>query len=250
VSQWLTKVTEVLGGGGAPEPVAVTLRRAGRQRAKVVIEQASPEGGDRSLMLSTTVELVREHDVVIAMPTIGGLTRQLATGERLTIVLDARRGRVRGSTQCLGRIKLPSGGEGKFFGYRLSLPTHFQAVSHEQQPLLPLGFELVQDVELHTKRTQYLAPIRGTITELHLTGMKITSRNATDRVTPGERAYLKATMPEPVDELNEMVVVTEVALGREAGELIIQVQFERQIERIEEVVRASTSRASHRRIGP
>lgn len=245
--QWLAKVVDALSGGELSE-VRRILEAARRNRTKLHLESFGPgaDQDDESIVLISTIEQVRAKDFVIDQPTIGGITRPLAIGEQLRVSFLTTSGLMTAETRSLGRVKIPSGGTRAFFGYHLAMPDHIEAEERRIAGRVLVGFDLAPEVELHTDRTHFLAPVRGVMHDLSAAGMKIRTRNAADRISPEDRVYLRVDLPDPVGPLTEMVVIVRVDPGRSSGENIIGVRFERHIETLDELIEELALRRKRR----
>src|SRR6185369_160752 len=122
MAAWLSKVLQNLSGDAEHMSVRDILLAVQRSRQPIELRSTGP-GGSQTIM-SATIEQVREHDIVISQPSVGGFTRQLTTDERLSLRLfERQRGHLEGQVGCLGRIKVPSGSQTMLYGYTLSLPS-------------------------------------------------------------------------------------------------------------------------------
>src|SRR5262245_4601231 len=122
MAEWLAKLVHALSGGADPhDAVRSALRAALRARAKVSLDTLNP--AQQSIVMSASLEQVRDEDFVISQPSIGGLTHPLAFGEELRIGFQNYSKHHSAITRCLGRIRIPSGsGKLTLFAYRLALP--------------------------------------------------------------------------------------------------------------------------------
>lgn len=121
MSDFLGSIKRALAGQEQPKDrVRRLLIAAQRSHASVQLEStiAAAESGTPV----ASIEQVRAEDLIISQPLIGGRTHPLAVNEPLQIRVRAESGSMIGQTRSLGRIKLPSGGERVFYGYRLALP--------------------------------------------------------------------------------------------------------------------------------
>ena len=235
MSDWLSKVKNALAGDGAAKSDArAHLLVAHRDRAILELESLNQEGIDIPVM-SATIEQIREKDLMISQPSVGGINRVLATGERLRLSFVGLNGRLRGESTVLGRIKVPAGGASEensggrmLYGYRLALPASLEIVTERTDTRALIGRDLAVEVELHTFEQQ--APIRGFVKDISKGGLKIRSSNAKGKLSEGQRLYLKVELPPPVGLLTEMVRITHLEPTGKGEQLMIGLAFGRRIE--------------------
>ncbi|MHC5024651.1 MAG: PilZ domain-containing protein [Planctomycetota bacterium] len=245
VADWLKKLAGALGGDGASPELRRLLAHALEHRAGVeLIETIGPA----PVVMSTTLEQVREGDLVVSRPTVDGRLRPLAKHAPLKLVFDLPTQRVIAETESLGRTKITSGAGGEFFGYRLAIPRSFET---EPPPATPLvdeddGFAIEAALALPDRSNA----VRGLIEDLSPTGMTLRCRNAHDRLERGSKVHLKVRLPEPVGLLAERVSVIHVEEDEESGQTIVEFVFERRQPAIAELCRHGGQRAlRHRQAG-
>lgn len=216
------------------------LRVAQRTRAQLVLE---PPNSPTSvpITMTATLEQVRAKDLVVSQPASGGVTRQLVTGEPLTLSVDlGSRGYLSGKTRVLGRAKVSSGGDNPIFGYRLALPqslhkTDRRASARQKKKTL----DLAREAELY--RLDDNEPIRGIVQNVSQGGMQILRYDSRRRLMKGERVRLVVYLPQPVGQVNRMVTVARIAGGRNPRQPIIGVAFEREVTGLAELIGQANS---------
>lgn len=227
------------GDGDRAESVRQHLNYALRRRSCLQLEPLSMRD-ERPLgkTLAAQVEMLRDEDFIINQPSLGGCTYPLAVGEKLRLTLFSGIMRLNGDTKCLGRIKLPSGSGGTFYGYRMALPAALKPANRRDRVRVPTACDLAVEAELRPcSDGRNSGTVRGVLHDLSTTGVKVRSRNADGRVTTGMRMFLHTVLPDPMGELNEMVVVRYIGKGEQRDQVIIGAQFEREIERLETFIR-------------
>src|SRR5262245_36358360 len=138
----LSKLMGVLSGQGGA--ATQTLRQAQQERTKVSLEVTS---GKRAVLMVTHIEQVRDDDLIVSQPTVGGQHHPLAFGEDLRLSLVVNGEYFAGRTRCLGRIKIPggapaaNGAEPMIHAYRLELPTLMGNDNRRRFPRVLLRFE-------------------------------------------------------------------------------------------------------------
>jgi hypothetical protein len=226
-----------------PDGSSVAVRRAllAAQHARTPVElQVVPRGEEVRPILSCTIEQLREGDLVIGQPLIGGLNHPLAIGEELTLAFLSTRGRLRGRTRSLGRIRIPSGGARMLSGYRLAIPDELHSVERREHHRVRLGIDLAPEAELFTRFDR--GPVVGVVEDLSIGGVKIRSRNARGKVAAGRRAYVKMKLPPPINEIGQMVSITRVEPGNDREVLLISLLFERQLPQLAEFIQEAQLR--------
>lgn len=254
VVDWLIRMKEALAGGGAPDEVRQALALAQRSRARVDLEPFSSPAG-APILLASTIEQVRRDDLIIAQPTKGARTYPLATGEKLRMSFAIDDTRLTAQTTALGRFKTRSGGSGGsraggvFYGYRLTMPQNTLLMTERRVAYrAPVATDVAPEAELHVLDQGVAVTVRGVVEDLSVGGMKLRSRNATGRLMPGQRVFLKLVLPEPVGVITEMVHIAHMREAREPDVTIIGVRFERKIPEMHEAVKAlDLERKSRRR---
>jgi PilZ domain len=240
MAAWFAKMIGALGGAAelhhSPRQV---LQLAQRDRAKIALEALHP-AAPNTTVLTTTIEQVREDDLVISQPVIGGLTHPLAFGEDLRLTFVNQRMHHTGVTKCLGRVKIPAGGSQTLFAYRLAMPVSLQSEDRRQHPRLDLPMSLSCEAHLYAPACD--GPVLGTMVDVSMGGARIRTAMATDRIAAGQEIFLKAMLPEPVGLLDELVQVTRLEIDERTGGATIGLSFKRRIHGLAELMKAEESR--------
>ncbi len=250
MAHWLERVRQALcGEANRRETVRRHLGHVLRRRTCLELDPLSiKDNRPRGRTMIVQIEMVRQDDFVIGQPAMGGCSYPLAAGEKLQVTLFSGVTRLTGETKCLGRIKIPSGSGGAFYGYRMVLPEVLTPVARRQRARTA-AFTVAPEAELRAC-TGHGGTVRGVVHDLSTTGMQIRSRNALGRVEAGMRMYLSTVLPAPVGELNEMVVVRYLTPNERSDQVIIEVEFEQQLERMNPYARSDVRAEGASRPGP
>jgi len=224
------------------------LESAQRQRARIELTPDIPSV-DQQVVSATTIELLRDDDIVIAQPTIGGLTRPLAINESITMSLIDAGERISGTTRCLGRVVLPSGstagaGSGSLYGYRLAWPDDLLADDRRADVRVTVGFDLAPRALLYygDKTDGY----RAIIIDLSLAAAQVRTLEAAPLLPVGSDLLLTATLPEPVGHITDIVHVTRAQLSGRDGQILLGLTFSRQLPSLDAFLQEVARRRSHR----
>lgn len=248
VVDWLVRMKEALAGSSVPDEMRQALEAAQRSRARVDLEPLNGRP-DAKLILASTIEQVRRDDLLVAQPTIGGRTYPLTTGEKLRIAFAVDGTRLSGVTTCHGRCKTRSGAGGLFYGYRLSIPEDTLLMTERRLAYrAPVPAEIAPEAELHVLHNGAAVTVHGIVEDVSIGGMKLRSRNASGKVAPGMRVFLKVQLPEPVGLITEMIHIAHIREGTQDDEFIIGLRFESEVSEITEAIKAlDLERKSRRR---
>jgi c-di-GMP-binding flagellar brake protein YcgR len=247
MAQWLHKMFGALAGqGSSPEDVLHLLQIAQRSRARVgleVVGSARPQ----NIIMTTFIEQVRDNDIVVSQPSIGGLTHPLAFNETLRLSFFAQGLHHTGQTRCLGRVKVPSGGGGKqmLFAYSLALPEQLTSEDRRREPRVSLSFEVNPEAHLYAPGSE--GPVLGLIADVSMTGARISTPMPSAGIQPGQEIHLKALLPEPVGLVDEIVHVARVDADSRTGQNTIGVAFGRRIPGMAELIRGTQTQAQRLR---
>lgn len=210
-----------------------------------VTSGASPP--PRRELMAATIEQVREADLVISQPMIGGRVRPLVAGEPLKIGVLGRDGRRVGRTKCLGRIRIQTGGRQMMYGYRLALPPELHAEDRRQNYRIPLEFDLAVVVELHPGDD---APaIVGVLMDLSAGGAKARIRcpELPAPIRAEGEVTLRMTLPDPVGSFEQPVRINRVERCIRTGHHIIAIEFGESVDAMDRLIRALEIRRAKRR---
>ena len=249
----LSKLMGVLSGQGGAEATRQTLRQAQRERIKVSLEVTS---GKRAVLLVTNIEQVRDDDVIISQPTMGGHHHPLAFGEELRLSLVVNGAYHAGLTRCLGRIKIPGGApptppansaaatangaaaEQLIFAYRLELPGLMGSDNRRKFPRVQLRFERPIEAQLYAPASSH-GPVLGTVTDISMGGACIRAAIPPGRVVVGQAIFMKSLLPDPVGLIDELVDVMRVDREVRTGLFSVGICFRRRINGLEDLIRAA-----------
>lgn len=210
------------------------FERALRRSRRLELETI-PLGNAQPDVLVTSLEQVRDHDLVISKPMIGARTRPLVTNEPLRLILTDAKARFLGTTRCLGRIKIPTGGEGMLYGYRLAMPKSMDSAERRQHARVSVEFDLAPKAELLLPCKGIV--LRGTMLDISASGARLNCTSALDLIAMGDEALVKAELPNPIDELSEFVTVQRLERCNRTEHCIVCVSFSAPIARVEQFVR-------------
>lgn len=232
----LTKMMGALSGQSeARAAVRLTLEAALQSRTKIVVE---PRGAGHPGVMTAMIEQVRDEDLVISQPSIGGMTHPMAFGETLKISFVLQAMYHAGETHCLGRVKIPSGPGGHpVFGYALALPAALETEDRRGAPRVRMNFQQLPEAQLYSPALT--GPVLGFVSEISMTGASIRTPLAAGRIVPGQEVFLKASLGEPVGVLDEVVDVSRVQAEAGSEHQIIAISFRRRIEGLDVLLRRS-----------
>jgi hypothetical protein len=240
VGQWISKLARALAGEDAKDEARELLRTAYADRVKLKLEPLKTSVENATVM-TATIEQVRDGDLVISQPVIGGVTRPLVTGEKLRLSLSLKSvGRLAGEVEVLGRHKIPSGGGAPLQGYRLSLPDELDDEDRRAAKRRAMASNLAREVELYRRDDD--EPIRGVVQNLSSSGMQIRTHDSHPQLRPGERVRLVVHLPPPVGGINRMVNIARLAGNRNPRHRVIGITFEREIPGLAELLRKGQNR--------
>lgn len=222
------------GQAEAKNSVRQALLSAHRDRIKIALKITS---GNQVVVMASTIEQVREDDLAVSQPMIGGQTHQLASGEEVTLSFVNNGGFYTGQSRCLGRIKIPAGDSDQMiFAYRLALPESLGADERRREPRVRLGFKKPIEAQLYAPAST-AGPVLGTLMDVSMTGARIDTPLPIGRITPGQALYLKAMLPDPVGLMDELVDVVRIDVDIRSGQHIIGLRFRKRINGLENLIR-------------
>lgn len=246
MAAWLSKVVEAMGGSssdGELNEVHKTLDATRRNRTKLQIEPMGPLGPEHEpVVLYSTIEQVRPKDFIIAQPTIGGITRPLATGEPLRVSFSAVPLPLAAQTRSLGRIKIPSGGRQALFGYRLAVPDRLDTDERRASNRVSVGVELAPQVQLLADPKSHIPAIHGVVDDLSIGGLRMRTRDDTHRLTVNHSIRAEIHLPDPVGVVTVQAVIAHVGPGQQLGEHVVGLRFEGEVANLAELVRSLEGR--------
>jgi hypothetical protein len=235
VGQWISSFWRVL--FGESEAVAQARRAldaARRGRVELALEPPN-SATSTPIVMAATIEQVRASDLVITQPVSGGVTQRLVTGEPLRLSISVgKNGCLSGTTRVLGRAKITSGAATPLYGYRLAVPEGLYPADRRKSKRADRGFDLAREAELY--KLDENEPIRGVVQNVSHGGMQIRTHEARPRLTKGERIRLVVYLPLPVGEVNRMVQVVRLTIGRNPRQRIVGVAFEREVSGLAELI--------------
>jgi hypothetical protein len=234
----LDSVASRIDARGQRGPVREALQAALRERCKVYLEVPA-----QGVIALTQVEQITADEIVIAVPSIGGMTYPLAFGETLKISFVDQRLNRTGPTKCLGRVKVPAGGGKTLVAYRLALPDALTTEERRAAPRTDLGADLAPEAHLYSGKMP--APIVGLITNISVSGVRLTLPAAPPRsLAIGQELYLKFRMPDPIGVVDEVVEVQRIDFERRTGVHTVGVSFHSRIDRLAGLMRPGAATSS------
>ncbi len=232
MGDWLAKVLNKVGGGHARAVVREALQTALRNRCKVYIESA-----DQGIVALTQVQQILDDEIVIAVPSIGGMTYPLAFGESLKVSFVEQRTNLTGDSRCLGRVKVPAGDGKTLFAYRISLPDALQVEERRTDGRVDLPIDIAPEAHIYGGRLH--APVVGRITNISMSGARITINGPLRGLANEHEVYLKFMMPEPMGLVDEVVAVQRIETDPRTGQHEVGVSFHRRLERLAMLMRGT-----------
>lgn len=239
MTSWLNRFADVLlRASEEAEAVWRELERARRTRTRIELQSmnAAARQRDRKPM-ATNIEQLRADDLVIAQPTLGGYTRPLATGERLEMTFFTPRGRAITATRSLGRIKIPSGGRGMLYGYKLALPEQIALSERREEQRIRIAIDLAPKVELIIAGNDPARSIKAVGHDLSAGGMLVRTRRGGGALTANQPLVMRLQLPEPVGAVEEPVTVAAINPGPQEGEHLVHLRFSRPIPGLDTLLR-------------
>ena len=248
MATWLSKVKSALTGEAE---MALQVRREleamQRSRAKLHIEIATAGGAAREA-LASSVEQVRDDDVIISQPSSGATTRPLAAGERVLLQFTAGGGVVVGAARVLGRIKLPSGGKRMFFGYHVTIPDRFQIIERRQHERITLDEETAPQVHLMraTPTAEPRTPFSATLVDISVGGAQVRIDADAPMVLHEAKLLLVADFPMPVGSIVHPVTVMRVTQDANSGATRLGLQFDAPVPNLDQFLEVLKTRQARR----
>ena len=237
MGEWFSKILGRVSAkkAGVNAPVRQALDAALRTRARIMLEAP-----DQGIISATFIEQIDNGELVVDQPSIGGLTYPLAFGEKLGLSFVIDRTHYTGRTRCLGRARLPSGGRGALYAYRLMIPEALKGEERRDAPRTEIMPEIAPRAQLYVGTLGN--GMFGQLTSISMTGARIHTDQSLALLSLGQEVYLKTTLPEPVGLLDELVEVQRLEPDQRTGLNIIGVQFRRRIDRLETLMRFPSDR--------
>ncbi len=228
MGRWISKLAKALAGDDPTEEARGALRAAHEARVKLKLEPLRTSIANATVM-TAAIEVVREDDMIISQPVIGGVARRLMKGEAMRLSFSLKDvGHVMGETEVLGRHKIPSGGGKSLHGYRLAMPDELFPDNRRTDSRSTTTINLAREVELYRRGGN--EPIRGVVQNLSLGGMQIRTHDSEPNLKVGDRFRLVVHLPPPVGGINRMVTVARMAGNRNPRHRVIGIAFEREID--------------------
>jgi hypothetical protein len=219
---------------GQSSDVRRLLQEAMRSRTR--IELVSLTGGESDGgTIATVIERVREDDVVIDRPAVGGIIRMLGRFEHFTLTFVANIGTVTGETQALGRVRIATEGEAELYGYRLAIPRALHVLDRRRSSRGLLGSSIVE-AELHVY--SHRGPILGIVEDISPGGARLRCRNAGRHLQPGQRVPFTLTLPAPIGVIMETVTIVGLEPDPALASLTVRISFPRKNQKIADALRA------------
>ena len=220
--------------GGATS-VRNALQAAHRNRCKVFLEVPN-----QKVVAATQVEQITNDEIVIAQPSIGGMTYPLAFGEALKISFVDQKSNLVGGTKCLGRTKVQSGDGRTLFAYRLAMPDSIKVEERRADARTEIMQEVAPEAQLYAGTMK--SPIVGHLTNISMSGARVSMESAPPGLSIGQELYLKFQMPDPIGIVDEVVEVQRLDFDRRSSKHTVGVSFRRRIERLEALLRTPIDR--------
>lgn len=240
MADWLAKMISKVGGPDARSAVREALQAALRNRAKVYIE--SP---DQGVVALTQVQQISDEEIVIAVPSIGGMTYPLAFGETLKVSFVEDRTNMTGASRCLGRVKVPAGDGKTLFAYRIALPESMQVEERRADSRVELPMDIAPEGHIYSGKLPL--PIVGRITNISMSGARMTLTAPARGITIGQEVYIKFMMPEPMGLVDEVVEVQRIENDPRSGKYEVGVSFHRRLERLALLMRPNVGASTQHR---
>jgi c-di-GMP-binding flagellar brake protein YcgR len=246
MGEWFSKVISALAGQTDPrQNTKRALQAAHRARVRVALEV--PSAG-QTVVVTSTIEQVRDDDFIVSQPTVGGLTHPLAFGEAINISFVNQSLYHTGQTRCLGRIKVPAGqGDNVLFAYRLAMPDELRVDDRRKQPRVTITLSAMPQAQLYSLLSGE-KPHAGYIHDISMTGARILLPQPPQRLMPGDALFLKAALPEPVGLIDDLVDICRIDIDPRTSQCAVGVKFRKRIEGLDVLIRneQAASKASQR----
>ncbi len=253
MADWLSKMMNKVkpaAAGSAAAPVTKggatsvrnALQAAHRNRCKVFLEVPN-----QKVVAATQVEQITNDEIVIAQPSIGGMTYPLAFGEALKLSFVDQKSNLVGETKCLGRTKVTSGDGRTLFAYRLALPSSIKVEERRADPRTEITQEVAPEAQLYSGTMK--SPVVGRLTNISMSGARVSMDSAAPGLSIGQELYLKFEMPDPIGKVDEVVEVQRLDFDRRNSKHTVGVSFQRRIERLETLLRIPVDRLNQQQPG-
>lgn len=225
----------LLGRDEVSPAVRAALLELQKSRAKLELEPVAG-GGDKRLVMTTKVEQVRPDCFIVSRPIAHGAMQALGRYEHYQMRFDTPEGRTVARTQATARVRIPSSGGTVLYGHKMVFPDALQLEKPRRPVSALVGDDSVREAQLLVLGRK--GPILGLVQDLDANGARLHCRNAGESLRPGQQAYLKLDLPDPVGELEEPVKITGLEPSHRPGVVTVRVAFRDKNDRIHEVLRA------------
>ncbi len=233
---WFSKLMQ-FGRGDQPDPkrpVRVACQRALQGRYLITLE--SPQG----IVACTTIMRMLGDELIVAQPTMSGMLFPLADDETFKMSFIEQDTNLSGQTRCLGRTKTQTR-RGAAYVYRLALPTTLRFDDRRGEPRNQIDPRVAPRIEVTGSRLK--GTLVGSLADISITGVRIHTKDSTDRIEISHELQVKFLMPDPAGLIDEVTEVHRIEIDEDSGMNAICVSFRRRIPRLEALLRMTTDRA-------
>jgi c-di-GMP-binding flagellar brake protein YcgR len=206
------------------------MQAALRNRCRVYLEVPN-----QGVVVTTQVEQITNEEVIIAQPSIGGMTYPLAFGEALKLSFVDQKSNLSGVTKCLGRTKVQAGDGRTLFAYRLALPESIKSEERRADPRTEITQEVAPEATLYSGTMK--SPIVGRLTNISMSGARVSMEAAPPGLSIGQELYLKFQMPDPIGVVDEVIEIRRLEYDRRCSKHTVGVSFRTRLDRVEALMR-------------
>jgi c-di-GMP-binding flagellar brake protein YcgR len=193
---------------------------------------------------TSTIEMVREKDVIISQPILNGRILPLATHELIEISATGPDGRLDALSRSLGRFKTESGSGKTFFGYRIELPDELRFDERRLYHRVLVGYDIAPEATLRTPKC--MVPIHGVIEDLSAGGARMRCRNGAEHLQSGQYGYVHMKLPAPIGMVNALVRLCNVEVSALEHDVTVHLAFDTAIPELDAFIHSVDKRRSAR----
>ncbi|TVQ51644.1 MAG: PilZ domain-containing protein [Phycisphaerales bacterium] len=177
--------------------------------------------------LTATIEMLRQDDLVISQPMIGGRNYPLAKNEGFELVVTSPSGPRSGETKSLGRIKVPTAAGRTLYGYRIAIPASLEGADRRESRRHQFNERRAPVIEIYPLNRE--KPVRGKVLDISSTGVRILCEKCDLSHLVKQDAVLKIALPEPADDLVQVATLVRCSNVGRRGTQEIAAQFKQPV---------------------
>ncbi|MCA9295482.1 MAG: hypothetical protein KC983_03175 [Phycisphaerales bacterium] len=221
------------------------LERLQRQGARLKIVPASRHSdNEHDDQATSTIEMVREKDLIISQPILNGRILPLATHELIEISATGPDGRLDAVSRSLGRFKTESGTGKTFFGYRIELPNELRIDERRLYHRVLVGYDIAPEATLRTPKC--MMSIHGVIEDLSAGGARMRCRNGAEHLKAGQYGYVHMKLPAPIGMVDALVRLCHVDVSPLEQSVTVHLAFDTAIPALDAFIHNVDKRRSAR----